>query len=73
MSDIKPGVYMHSKTGRKYLVHYIAKHEKTLEKMVVYEALEENLESRFWVRSLSEFTEYVEIDGKKVPRFIPSK
>lgn len=67
--DIKPGIYKHSKTGNEYKVHFIAKHSETLEDLVVYEALYENKKSKFWVRSVSMFTEEVEINGVKVPRF----
>ncbi len=67
--DIKPGIYKHSKTGNEYKVHFVAKHSETLEDLVVYEALYENKKSNFWVRPVSMFTEEVEINGVKVPRF----
>lgn len=52
-----------------YRAHFVAKHSETLEDVVVYEALYENDESKYWVRPLSMFEELVNIDGKKVPRF----
>ena len=67
---MKPGIYKHSKTGNLYKVHFVAKHSETVEEFVVYEALYENPRSKFWVRPAKMFEEIVEINGKKVPRFI---
>ena len=67
---MKPGIYKHSKTGNEYKVHFIGKHSETLEDMVVYEALYNNDKSKYWVRPASMFEDIVEIDGKKVPRFV---
>lgn len=67
---MKPGIYRHSKTGKMYQAHFLAKHSETLEDFVVYEALYENDKSKYWVRPLSMFEELVELDGKKVPRFV---
>ncbi|MEK7176572.1 MAG: DUF1653 domain-containing protein [Patescibacteria group bacterium] len=67
---IRTRIYRHSKTGNLYRVHFVAKHSETLEDLVVYEALYENPKSKFWARPLSMFEELVEIDGKKVPRFV---
>ena len=67
---IKLGIYIHSKTGNLYKVHFIAKHSETLEEMVVYESLYDNKESKYWVRPLADFQKEVEINGKKVPRFV---
>lgn len=66
---MKLGKYRHSKTGNYYRVIGIAKHSKTLEELVVYEALYENPTSKLWVRPVKMFLEKVEIGGKKVPRF----
>ncbi len=52
-----------------YKVYFVAKHSETLEDVVVYEALYENDKSKYWVRPLSMFEEFVELEGKKVPRF----
>ncbi|MDD5152674.1 MAG: DUF1653 domain-containing protein [Candidatus Pacebacteria bacterium] len=67
---IKIGIYKHAKTGNEYRVVCLAKHSETLEDLVVYEALYENPKSKFWVRPIAMFTEIVEINGKKTPRFI---
>ncbi len=67
---MKAGIYKHSKTGKTYKVHFVAKHSETLEDLVVYEALYDNPRSKFWVRPLAMFEELVMIDGKKVPRFV---
>jgi hypothetical protein len=69
-SDIKPGIYTHSKKGTLYRVIGVALHSETLEPMVVYEALYDNPTSKLWVRPASMWNEIVEIEGKKVPRFV---
>ncbi len=66
----KPGIYQHSKTGRLYRVHYTAKHSETLEELVVYETLYDNPASKYWVRPAGMFEELVEVQGKRVPRFV---
>lgn len=64
----KLGKYRHYK-GNYYQVIAIAKHSETLEELVVYEALYDNPRSKVWVRPIAMFTEVVEVDGKKLPRF----
>ncbi len=66
MSEIKIGKYEHFK-GKMYEVIGVAKHSETLEELVVYKPLYG--EMGLWVRPLKMFTEEVEINGKKVPRF----
>jgi hypothetical protein len=66
---LKIGIYKHSKTGNLYKVIGVAKHSETHEDFVIYEALYDNEVSKLWVRPLSMFTETVELNGKKVPRF----
>ncbi len=66
MDEIKKGIYEHYK-GKRYRVLKITKQSETLEDLVVYEALRDNLEIR--VRPLDMFIENVEVKGKKVPRF----
>jgi hypothetical protein len=68
--DIKPGIYKHSKKGTLYRVHFVAKHSETLEDIVVYEALYDNDKSKFWVRPATMWFEEVEVNDKKVPRFV---
>lgn len=63
---LKLGKYRHYK-GKEYEVVGVARHSETLEELVVYQALYGNHD--LWVRPLKMFTEEVEIDGKKVPRF----
>lgn len=58
--------YKHFK-GNVYLVIHIAKNTETMEDMVVYQALYGNKE--IWVRSLSMFLDYVNIEGKLMRRF----
>lgn len=65
----KLGLYRHSKTGKICRAISIAKDSETLADMVVYEELAENPLSKTWVRPLTMFTELVEINGEKKPRF----
>lgn len=69
-AHMKLGIYKHSKKCTEYRVTAIAKHSETLEDMVVYEALYDNPVSKVWVRPLALFEEIIELDGKKVPRFV---
>jgi cyclomaltodextrinase len=65
---VKKGIYKHFKRG-KYKVLGVGKHSETLEDYVIYEALYKNELSKLWVRPINLFTDYKEIDGKKVKRF----
>lgn len=71
MPEISLGRYKHYK-GKIYEVIAVAKHSETLQDMVVYEAQYEHPEFGehvLWTRPADEFTEQVEVDGKKIPRF----
>lgn len=70
MNKLRLGKYKHSKTGNFYQVLNVAKHSETLEDLVVYECLYDNPLSKIWVRPLEMFLEDVELNGKKVPRFV---
>ena len=63
---MKKGIYKHYK-GNEYELLCIANHSETLEMMVVYKALYGDGE--VWVRPLSMWNEYVDMNGKKIPRF----
>jgi cyclomaltodextrinase len=65
---LKPGKYKHYK-GKLYEVTGTARHSETLEELVVYKALYQPEGENLWVRPLKMFTEDVETDGKKTPRF----
>lgn len=65
---LRPGIYEHYKGGR-YQVHCVAKWEEDLRPVVVYEALYANPEGPYFVRPLDVFTEEVEVDGQKRPRY----
>jgi len=65
---IKRGVYQHFKGG-KYRVHYVAKHSETLEEFVVYEALYDNKNGKYWIRPAEMFEGHKEKDGQKIKRF----
>ena len=68
MSTVKPGRYRHFK-GNEYEVIGTARHSETLEEMVVYRALYG--EGGLWVRPVAMWTEQVERDGYRGPRFLP--
>ncbi|MEK7120505.1 MAG: DUF1653 domain-containing protein [Patescibacteria group bacterium] len=68
--NIKPGIYKHSKTGNMYRLHFVAKNSENLEDFVIYEALYDNEKSKFWARPVSMWSEEVEVDGIKKPRFV---
>jgi hypothetical protein len=64
--ELRPGRYRHYK-GKEYRVFEVARHSETMQPMVVYQTLYGD--SGWWVRPLEMFTEVVERDGKRVPRF----
>jgi len=63
---IQPGIYQHYK-GPRYLVLGETTHSETEEILVLYRALYG--ERGLWVRPAAMFTEQVEIEGKRQPRF----
>ena len=69
MSTVKPGRYRHFK-GMEYQVIGTARHSETLEEMVVYRALYGD--GGLWVRPAAMWSEQVERDGYRGPRFAPS-
>lgn len=68
MSTIKPGRYRHFK-GKEYEVIGTARHSETLEELVVYRALYGD--GGLWVRPAAMWSETVDRDGYRGPRFIP--
>ena len=66
--ELKPGLYRHFK-GNLYRLLFVAKHSETLEPMVVYQALYG--EMGVWVRPASMWSEQVERDDYRGPRFSP--
>ena len=60
----KVGKYKHYK-GPEYEVIGEARHSETLEELVVYR----DGKGELWVRPLKMFSEEVEVNGKKIPRF----
>lgn len=64
--ELKTGKYRHFK-GNEYELLGIATHSETMEPMVIYRALYG--EQGLWVRPLSMWTEIVERDGYRGPRF----
>lgn len=68
MPAIRPGRYRHFK-GKEYEVIGTARHSETLEEMVVYRALYGD--GGLWVRPAAMWSETVDRDGYRGPRFIP--
>ena len=65
---LRPGRYRHFK-GKEYELLFVATHSETLEPMVVYRALYG--ERGIWVRPAAMWSEIVDRDGYRGPRFIP--
>lgn len=63
---LQNGIYKHYK-GNRYEVIGGARHSEREEELVVYRALYGDF--GLWVRPLNMFTEMIEIDGKRCPRF----
>jgi hypothetical protein len=62
----RPGLYRHYK-GNDYRVLHLARHSETLEPLVVYQALYGD--HGIWVRPAGMWSEIVEVNGQRVPRF----
>jgi hypothetical protein len=62
-----PGRYRHYKGG-EYRVLGLARHSESLEPLVVYQALYG--EHGLWVRPAGMFAGEVEVDGRRVGRFV---
>lgn len=64
--SVKIGIYEHYK-GKKYRVLGVGQHSETEDSYVVYQTLYGDF--GLWLRPLEMFTEEVEVDGQKRPRF----
>lgn len=62
---VQIGIYKHYK-GNLYQVLGVATHTETLEKIVMYKALKDEV---LWARPLDMFLEEVFYQGNEVPRF----
>ena len=63
---VEPGIYAHFK-GSRYEVMGTGRHSETEEELVFYRKLYDDYS--FWVRPLAMFTEQVDRDGYRGPRF----
>ena len=66
--NIPKGIYRHYK-GKDYEVFFVALNSENFEPLVVYKTLYTNEKSKYWVRPYSMFTEEIEHEGVKSPRF----
>ena len=66
MKELELGKYQHYKGGL-YEVIGVATNSETMESLVIYRALYK--ENSLWARPLIIFSEDVEYEGGKVPRF----
>ena len=66
VNTIPPGRYRHFKGG-EYEFICIAKNSETMEDLVIYRELFG--EHKVWARPASMFYQFVEVNGKLVPRF----
>jgi len=64
--SLQTGRYRHYK-GQEYFVVGVARHSETEEELVVYR--QEYGEKSLWVRPREMFEEFVEVKGKRIPRF----
>lgn len=66
-------IYQHFKKGNYYEVIIVAEEVDTALSYVVYKQIPKNdeqvVDEKIWTRVLKNFTEDVELDGVKVPRF----
>lgn len=69
--SVRPGKeYRHFK-GKHYVVLYVGKDANTTEDVVVYRS--QHGDFQVWVRPLKEFTEFVDRNGYRGPRFMEIK
>lgn len=70
ISRVKPQqIWQHYK-GQQYRIIAVSCHTEDLTWYVFYETLYDNAVSNIWHRPLAMFLESVEIDGRRVPRFV---
>lgn len=65
--SIEPGIYQHFK-GQRYEVLAVGRHSETEEPLVFYRKLYDDYS--FWARPLEMFTEHVEREEYRGPRFV---
>jgi len=66
MPTAEPGLYRHYKGG-SYDVIGVVRHSETLEPLVLYRPLDEDI--GLWVRPYEMFFGEIEVDGRRRPRF----
>jgi len=69
-NHINPGEIWRHYKNKDYRIIAISCNTEDLTWYVVYEALYDNEVSKIWHRPLEMFLEDIEIEGKRVPRFV---
>jgi hypothetical protein len=75
MNSVQPipyGKYQHYRTEKLYEVVGVALHSETHEEMVIYKALyqcDKFGDNQVWVRPKTMFLEFIDHNGRSVPRF----
>ena len=65
---MKLGLYRHYKGGH-YKVLGTCLHSETKEELVLYESINGDGITKYWVRPIEMFLEEIEVLGQKIPRF----
>lgn len=66
--SVKLGKYRHTKSGKEYEVIGTALHTETEELLVIYRPLYKT-DYELFARPVQMFTETIELNGKRMPRF----
>lgn len=72
LSKVPLGAIFRHYKGKEYKILHIGRHAEDLSLQVVYQSLYDSKEfgnRAIWIRPLKMFTEEVEIEGKRIPRF----
>jgi hypothetical protein len=68
-ADFKLGRYLHYK-GNEYETIAVAEDANTQALLVAYRSIEPSTDHTLYVRGLAEFSELLDVDGARVPRFM---
>jgi len=63
---MEKGTYYKHYKGNNYIIINFAVHSETMEQLVIYKDVEKD---HVWARPIKMFLEYVDVEGKSIPRF----